>query len=122
MDVGWIAIRKAEVTPEVRSNPSLSHDDVQSMINSTIERQQKSSDELMQGLMEERDGKIVYSNVPPSSSSSSSCTVNFVQTNPQLSGTLTGGTSLPNPSAQSMNYFYSQITIDGSAPRGVMPQ
>jgi hypothetical protein len=38
-DAALIVIRKAEVTPEVRSNPSLSLDNVQSMINSTLERQ-----------------------------------------------------------------------------------
>jgi hypothetical protein len=37
----------------------------------------------------------------------SSCTVNFAQTNPQTSGTLAGGTTMPNPSAQSMNHFHS---------------
>jgi hypothetical protein len=52
-----IIIRKAEVTPEVQSNPSLSLDDVQSMINFALERQEKSSDELIHRLMEEQDGK-----------------------------------------------------------------
>jgi hypothetical protein len=59
-------------------------------------------------------GKIVYSNVP----SSSSCAINFAQS----SGTSIGGTSQPNSSAQPMNHFYSQTTIDGLAPQGVMPQ
>jgi hypothetical protein len=48
-----IIIRKAMVTPEVRSNPSHSLDDVQSMINSALERQAKSTDELMRRLIEE---------------------------------------------------------------------
>jgi hypothetical protein len=56
-DTAPIIIRKAEVTPHVLSNPSLSLDDVQSMINSTLERQAKSSDELMHILIEEWDGK-----------------------------------------------------------------
>jgi hypothetical protein len=118
-DVSPINIRKAEVKPEVRSNPSLSLDDVQVMINSALERQVKSNDELLRRLIEERDGnKLVDSNVHPSSS----CTVNFAQTNPQPSGTLVSGTSQPNPLAQPMNHFYSQIIIDGSAPTGAMPQ
>jgi hypothetical protein len=52
-----IIIRKAEVTPDVQPNPSLSLDDIQSMINSALERQARSSDELMSRLIEERDGK-----------------------------------------------------------------
>jgi hypothetical protein len=56
-DTTPIIIRKAEVTSEVRPNPSLSLDDVQSMINSALERQAKSTDELMHRLIEERDGK-----------------------------------------------------------------
>jgi hypothetical protein len=47
-------IRKVEVTPEVWSNPLLSLDDIQFMINSVLERQSKSSDELMCRLIEER--------------------------------------------------------------------
>jgi hypothetical protein len=98
-------IRKAEVTPEVRSNPSLTLDDVQILINSTLEKQTKSNDELMRRLIEERDRKkLVVSHVHPSSSS---CAVNFAQPNPQSSGALMGGTSQPNPSAQPRNHFYS---------------
>jgi hypothetical protein len=79
-DATPIIIRKTEVTPEVQPNPSLSLDDVLSMINSVLERQAKSSDELVHRLIEERDGgKLANSNVNPSSSS---CTVNFAQTNP----------------------------------------
>jgi hypothetical protein len=53
---------------------------------------------------------------------SSSCDVNFAQTNPQPSGTSAAGTSQPNPSAQPMNHFYNQTTIDGSALACVMLQ
>jgi hypothetical protein len=56
-DAAPIVICKAEVTPEVRSNPLLSLDDVQSIVNSALERQVKSSDELMHRLIEEWDGK-----------------------------------------------------------------
>jgi hypothetical protein len=52
-----IIIRKAEVTPEVRPNPPLSLNDVQSMINSTLERQAKSNNKLMCGLIEQQDEK-----------------------------------------------------------------
>jgi hypothetical protein len=41
----------------VRPNPSLSHNDVQVMINSALERQAKSTGELLRRLIEERDGK-----------------------------------------------------------------
>jgi hypothetical protein len=86
-----IVIHKAKVAPKVRSSPTLSLDDVQYMINSALVRQVKSSDELMHRLIEERDRKnLVNFNVDPSSS----CAVNFSQTNPQPSGT-----SQPNPSA-----------------------
>jgi hypothetical protein len=75
-----IIIHKAEVTPEVRPNPPLSLNDVQSMINSALERQAKSSDELVRRLIEERDGeKLADSNVNPSPSS---CAINFAQTYP----------------------------------------
>jgi hypothetical protein len=100
-----IIIRKAEVTPEVRSNPSLSLDDVESMINSVLERQAKCSDELMHRLIEERDRKkLVDFNVNPYSSY---CAINFSHTNPQTSGTSVGGATMPNPSAQPMNHFNS---------------
>jgi hypothetical protein len=42
-DAAPINIRKSEVTPEVRSNTSLSLDDVSVMINSALERQAKSN-------------------------------------------------------------------------------
>jgi hypothetical protein len=51
---------------------------MQSMINSILERQARSSDKLMRRLIEERDRKkLVDCNVNPSSS----CAVNFTQTN-----------------------------------------
>jgi hypothetical protein len=104
-DAASINIRKSEVTLEVQFNPSLSLDDVQVMINSVLERQAKSSNELMRRLIEERDEKkLVDSNVH---ASSSSCIVNFAQANPQPSGTLTDNISQPNSSTQSMNHFYS---------------
>jgi flagellar hook-basal body complex protein FliE len=66
------------VLSQVQSNPSFSLDDVQSMINSILERQAKSDDELIRRLIEQRDGKkLVDYNV---NSSSSSCTFNFAQT------------------------------------------
>jgi hypothetical protein len=46
-----------EVIPEVRPNPSLSHNDVEVMINSALERQVKSIDELLCRLIEEWDEK-----------------------------------------------------------------
>jgi hypothetical protein len=113
-DAAPIVIRKAEVTPEVQPNPTLSLDDVQVLINSAFEKQAKSSDELTRRLIEEQDGKkLADSNVHPSSSS---CAFNFAQTNPQPSGTSVGGTTQPNPSAQPMNHFHSRTTVDGSAP------
>jgi hypothetical protein len=119
-DATPINIRKSEVTREVWSNPSLSLDDVQVMINSALERQAKSSNELMSRMIEERNRKkLVDSSVH---ASSSSCVVNFAQTNPQPSGTSVGGTSQPNPSAQLMNHFYRQTTNDGSAPTCGVPQ
>jgi hypothetical protein len=108
-----IIIRKAEVTPEVWTNPSLSLNDVQSMINSALERQARSTDELMCRLIEEQDGKrLAISSVNHSSSSA----VNFTKTNPKLGGTSTGGATMPNPSAQLMNHFHSQPTTEGLTP------
>jgi hypothetical protein len=88
---------------------------MQSMINFTIERQEKSSDELMRRLIEERDRKKLDDpNVNPCSSSS--CTVYFAQTNPQTSGTSAGSTTMPNSQAQLMNHIHSRTIIEGSAP------
>jgi hypothetical protein len=82
----------------------LSLNDVQSMINSVLERQTKSTNELLRKLIEERDGKKCdTTSVNPSSSS---CAVSFVQTNPQTSGISASSTTMANPSAQSMNHFH----------------
>jgi hypothetical protein len=56
-DNASIIIQKAEVTPEVWPKPLLSLDDVRSMINFTLEKQVKSSGELVCRLIEERDRK-----------------------------------------------------------------
>jgi hypothetical protein len=89
------------------------------MINCALEIQAKSIDELVRKLIGEWDGKkLIDSNVNPSSS----CAFNFAQTNPQPSGTSVGGTSQPNRSAQPMTHFYSQTTIDSSAPIDGMSQ
>jgi hypothetical protein len=90
------------------------------MINSALERQAKSTDELVHRLIEELDGKNLAD--PNANPSSSSYAVNFTQTNPQTSGTSAGGSTLPNLSAQPMNHFHSRITIDGSTPTLEMPQ
>jgi hypothetical protein len=60
-DATFIIIRKDEATPKVRSNLSLSLDVVRSMINSTLECQVKSNNELTGILIEERDRKHLYS-------------------------------------------------------------
>jgi hypothetical protein len=106
--------------PKVRPNPSPSLNDVQNMINSALERQAKSTDELLRRLIVERDGKKL--DTTSANPSSSTCTVNFTQTNPHTSGPSTGGTSMPNPSAQPMNHFHSRTTIDGLAHNLGMPQ
>jgi hypothetical protein len=100
MDTTLIVFKK----PEVRPNPLPSLNDVQNMINSAIERQAKSTDELLHNLIEERDGKKLYAS---SANPSSTCAVSFTQTNPHTSGPSTGGTSMPNPSVQPMNHFHS---------------
>jgi hypothetical protein len=89
------------------------------MINFALERQAKSTDELLRRLIEERDGKKLDAT---NANSSSTCAVGFTQTNPHTSGPSTGSTSKPNPSAQWMNHFHSQMTIEGLAPNLGMPQ
>jgi hypothetical protein len=74
-DVSPITIFKCEVTPEVKSNPSLTLDDVQVLINFALERQVKSSNGMMHRLIEERDGKKFID--PNVHDFSSSCGVNF---------------------------------------------
>jgi hypothetical protein len=74
------------------------------MINSTLERQAKSADELLRRLIEERDmKKSDATKINPSFT----YTVSFIQTNPHTSGPSEGDTSMPNPSAQPVNHFHS---------------
>jgi hypothetical protein len=63
---------------EVKNNLSISLDDIQIMINYVLEKQGKSSNEMIHRLIEERWKKIIDPNVNASSSSGS---VNFVETN-----------------------------------------
>jgi hypothetical protein len=66
------------------------------MINSMLERQVKSTDELLRRLVEEWDWKkLDTASVNPLSST---CAISFTQTNPHTSGASAGGTSMPNPS------------------------
>jgi hypothetical protein len=97
--------------PEVRPNPSPSLNDVQNMINSALERQAKSTDELLRRLIEEQDGKKL--DTTSTNPSSSTCAVNFTQANLHTSGPSTGGTSISNPYVQLMNHFHSLTTIEG---------
>jgi hypothetical protein len=113
-DTTLIVFNKPEVIPEVRPNPSSSRNDIQFMINSTLERQAKSTDELLRRLIEERDGKKLDATIV--NLSSSTCTVNFTQTNLHTSDPSAGDTSMPNPSVQPVNHFHSRTTIEGSAP------
>jgi hypothetical protein len=119
-DTTPIVVNKPELTPAVWPDPSLSHNDIQSMINSMLERQAKSTDELLHRLIEERDGKKLGST--SINHSSSSCVVSFTQTNPHISGTSAGGTTMPNLSAQPMNHFHSRTTIECSTTSFGMPQ
>jgi hypothetical protein len=90
------------------------------MINSVLERQAKSTDKLLCRLVEERDGKkLDTTSINPSSST---CAVSFTHTNPHTSGASASDTSMPNPSAQTMNDFYNRTTIEGPAPTFGMPQ
>jgi hypothetical protein len=58
-DTTPIVFNKPEVIPEVRPDPSPSRNDIQSMINSMLERQAKSTDQLLRRLIEEQDGKNI---------------------------------------------------------------
>jgi hypothetical protein len=103
-DTTLIIFNKTEVTLEVQPDPSPSRNDIQSIINSVLERQAKSTDELLRRLIEERDGKKLDSTgVNPSSSYA----VSFTQTNLHTSGTSTGGATMQNPSIQPVNHFHS---------------
>jgi hypothetical protein len=92
----------------------------QTMINFALERQAKSTNELLCRLIEEWGGKKLdaTSANPPSST----CAVSFTQTNPHTSDPLAGSTSMPNPSTQPVNHFHSRTTIEGSARTLGMPQ
>jgi hypothetical protein len=104
-DTTLIVFSKPEVTPEVRPDPSPSHNDIQVMLNSALERQAESTDELLRRLIEEGDGnKLDATSTNPSSST---CAISFTQTNLHTSGPSVGGTSMPNPSAQPVNHFHS---------------
>jgi hypothetical protein len=89
------------------------------MINHALERQAKSTDEPLHRLIEEWDGK---KHDDPNAKPSTTSTVNFAQINSHTSGPLVGGTSMPNPSAQPMNHFHIQTTIDGLVPNLGMSQ
>jgi hypothetical protein len=58
-DTTSIIFTKPEVIPEIRPNPSPSLNDVQNMINYALERQVKSTDELLRRLIEKRDEKNI---------------------------------------------------------------
>jgi hypothetical protein len=58
-DTTPIVFNKPEVIPKVLPNPSPSLNDVQVKINSALERQVKSADELLHGLIEEQDRKNI---------------------------------------------------------------
>jgi hypothetical protein len=104
-DTTSIIFRRHEVTPEVRLDPSPSRNDVQSMTNYALERQAKGTDKLLRRLIEERDRKKLDNTSV--NSSFSSCDVSFAQTNPQTSGTSTGGATMPSTSTKLMNHFHS---------------
>jgi hypothetical protein len=94
-DTTPIIFNKPEVKPEVQSDPSPSHNDNQSMINSALERQAKSTNELLCRLVEEWDGKKL--DTASVNISSSTCTINFTQTNPHTSCASACDTSMPTP-------------------------
>jgi hypothetical protein len=58
-DTTPIVFTKPKLIPEVWPNLLSSLNDVQNMINSALERQAKSTDELLRRLIEERDGKNI---------------------------------------------------------------
>jgi hypothetical protein len=96
-DTTPIIFNKSEAILEVQPNPSPSLNDVQVMINSALERQAKSIDELLCRLIEERNGKkLDVSSINPSSST---CDVSFTQTNSHTSDPSADDTSMPNPAA-----------------------
>jgi ssRNA-specific RNase YbeY (16S rRNA maturation enzyme) len=86
-------LQQAEVIPEVRPDPSPSCIDIQAMINSMLERQAKSTDELLHRLVKERDGKKL--DTTSINHSSSTCIVSFTQTKSHISGASMGGKLRP---------------------------
>jgi hypothetical protein len=104
-DTTPIVFNKPEVIPEVRPDTSPTRNDIQGMINYVLERQAKSTNELLRRLIEEWDGKkFEATSVNPFSST---CAVSFIQTNPHTSGASGGCTSMANPSVQPVNNFHS---------------
>jgi hypothetical protein len=99
-DTTPIIFHRPKVIHEVRPDPSPSRNDIQSIINSALERQAKSTDDLLHRLIEEWDVKKLDNTSVNRSSS-------FTQTNPHTSGPSVSGTSKPNPSAQPVNHFHS---------------
>jgi hypothetical protein len=119
-DTTSIVFNKPKVIPEVWPDPLPYRNDIQVMINSALERQEKSIDKLLRRLIEEQNGKKL--DASSINHSSSTCVVSFTQTNPHTTDASTGGTSIPHPSAQLVNHFHSQTSIDGLAPTFEMPQ
>jgi hypothetical protein len=70
-DTTPIIFNKPQIIPEVRPDPLSSRNDIQSMINTALERQAKSTDELLHRLIEEWDGKKLDITSVNSSSSTS---------------------------------------------------
>jgi hypothetical protein len=104
-DTTPIIFNRPEVISEARPNPSLSHNDVQVMINYALDKQAKSTNELLRRLIEKWNGKKL--DATSANPSSSTCAVSFTQTNPHKSGPSTSDTSMPNPTAQPVNHFHS---------------
>jgi hypothetical protein len=110
-DTTLIVFHKPEVIPEVRPDPSSPHNDIQSMINSALERQAKSTDELLRRLIEERDRKnsmLLVLTVLLILALLVLLKLNHTQV-------VHRRTTMLNPSAQPMNHFHSRTTIEGSA-------
>jgi hypothetical protein len=63
--------------------------------------------------------KISDPNVNPYSST---CIINFAQTNLHTSSPSAGGNTMPNPYAQPLNHFHSRTTNEDSSPSLGMPQ
>jgi hypothetical protein len=104
-----IVFHKLEVIPEVWPDPPSSHNNIQSMINSTLESQVKSTDELLRRLIEGWDGEKHDSTGV--NASCFSCAVSFTQTNRHTSGTSVGETIIPNPCVQQVNNCNTLIFI-----------